>query len=845
MASTKIQNLPLKAPIGAMKIPTGGFGDYSITVSSIGDFIIDAFNLATKDYVDNLLIEKEDRIDTTGGFLTPVSQNSSVPDTTNDVIDEVAQALLDRIEYVKDNFSAAPSHNELTGRSATGAHPSTSISHKSGTVYTYLSNAESDINTINNVTIPTINQSISLKQDQISTTGTLTGISEETGVNSVSHAGLNAALQALLNRITFNKNHNNLLNRSDENSHPSSAISYSTSNQEKVNDGLESIDQLTSISNPKNGMRIYVKSYYTGLNTGGGWFVYNSSRASENDKGLVINGWVRQLEDGIISIEYFGAHPTKDFLTNSTAINAALANSGRIYFPENKTYQIDFDIINVQSNTHIFGGSILQGQQSQVTGADGRGVFLKIQGKQNIVVEGITIKNGYRGRGIECTNSQFIYFKNVKLDGFTYCMWVGEQRLSDTVVQGCQYVWIENCSFLSARYWNLYIRGASITDDEVKTKKVWVINPYVYNASMAGIVLAEGHVSQVVIENPVFKRCNLCIHLELATDVTVINPRDEDTGKKPDHQPPNTEYPYEGWGIYTAFAHRIKIKGGQLTTTCYHFATTEQPSTFVEYEGFTGFDFVYEAGSTPDSAKNIFQNYTFNNVTATSRLIWQNPGANHYLRDFTYQGCRVISETSRNAMNAPRTVNLKVIDCYMVNAYVTIGNEGYSQFMGNTVTNNAASVNTFNGTDLTAIFDFKDNTFINTVTNLGDRVFTIQNFGVVNYDNTLNSNAQYSAVITNVAQLTWGLGPHLQLRSTTPYSTTNVTNIINARRPLEVASWTSANLSSATSGVNTTSKYFGKEVYNSTTAKFMKSLGSTPTSGWVQIDDNSVVITPA
>nr|WDS50275.1 tailspike protein [Acinetobacter phage 3073a-K32] len=210
MASTKIQNLPLKAPIGAMKIPTGGFGDYSITVSSIGDYIIDTFNLATKDYVDNLLIEKEDRIDTTGGFLTPVSQNSSVPDTTNDVIDEVAQALLDRIEYVKDNFSAAPSHNELTGRSATGAHPSTSISHKSGTVYTYLQQNESDINNLNNVSIPTINQALLNKQDLIETDGALTPVSTQSPVPSVSHTGLNTAIQALLNRTEWLKNNNNV-----------------------------------------------------------------------------------------------------------------------------------------------------------------------------------------------------------------------------------------------------------------------------------------------------------------------------------------------------------------------------------------------------------------------------------------------------------------------------------------------------------------------------------------------------------------------------------------------------------------------------------------------------------
>ncbi|AWD93192.1 tail spike protein [Acinetobacter phage vB_AbaM_B9] len=264
--------------MGAMKIPTGGFGDYSITVGSIGDFIIDTFNLATKDYVDTLLLEKEGRIDTTGVFLTPVSQNSSVPDTTNDVIDEVAQALLNRIEYVKDNFSAAPSHNELTGRSASGAHPSTSISHKSGTVYTYLSNVESDINTINNVTIPTINQSIGLKQDQITTTGTLTGTPEETGINSVSHVGINGALQGLLNRILFNKNHSNLTNRSDENSHPSSAIQDGQETQKIINDKnirkLDSISDLETYNPRTNYQVVYVKSYSSSTNFGGGHFVF-------------------------------------------------------------------------------------------------------------------------------------------------------------------------------------------------------------------------------------------------------------------------------------------------------------------------------------------------------------------------------------------------------------------------------------------------------------------------------------------------------------------------------------------------------------------------------------------
>ena len=50
-----------------------------------------------------------------------------------------------------------------------------------------------------------------------------------------------------------------------------------------------------------------------------------------------------------------------------------------------------------------------------------------------------------------------------------------------------------------------------------------------------------------------------------------------------------------------------------------------------------------------------------------------------------------------------------------------------------------------------------------------------------------------------------------------------------------VATITSAELQSASNAMNT-AKYLGKEVYNSTINKFMKSLGSTPTSSWLSLD---------
>lgn len=58
---------------------------------------------------------------------------------------------------------------------------------------------------------------------------------------------------------------------------------------------VDSIADLSTIKNPKDGLRVYVKSYYAGQVVGGGYFIYNSSKSNVNDYGLVINGWVRVI----------------------------------------------------------------------------------------------------------------------------------------------------------------------------------------------------------------------------------------------------------------------------------------------------------------------------------------------------------------------------------------------------------------------------------------------------------------------------------------------------------------------------------------------------------------------
>ena len=45
MASQQIKNLPEIIPKGAMKIPTGGFGDYAVTINKLSEYAIKEFKL--------------------------------------------------------------------------------------------------------------------------------------------------------------------------------------------------------------------------------------------------------------------------------------------------------------------------------------------------------------------------------------------------------------------------------------------------------------------------------------------------------------------------------------------------------------------------------------------------------------------------------------------------------------------------------------------------------------------------------------------------------------------------------------------------------------------------------
>lgn len=112
---------------------------------------------------------------------------------------------------------------------------------------------------------------------------------------------------------------------------------------------LESIADMLAIKNPKDGIRVSVKSYNAPTNLalanafkGGGDFIYDSSLASVNDGTLIINGWKRILSKTTVSPEDGGAFGLGD---------SALANEDTVGFLRAVNTGL---VIKCEASSHYF-----------------------------------------------------------------------------------------------------------------------------------------------------------------------------------------------------------------------------------------------------------------------------------------------------------------------------------------------------------------------------------------------------------------------------------------------------------------------------------------------------------
>lgn len=89
--------------------------------------------------------------------------------------------------------------------------------------------------------------------------------------------------------------------------------------QQQVTDGLSSLSELLSVI-AKNGSRQYVNGQQAG------WFKYNASRIAENDGGTILNGWER-IDFDAITFDMFACDPTGDTAVDDKLLKICAAST--------------------------------------------------------------------------------------------------------------------------------------------------------------------------------------------------------------------------------------------------------------------------------------------------------------------------------------------------------------------------------------------------------------------------------------------------------------------------------------------------------------------------------------
>ena len=321
MADLRIVDAPVllqESITDDVKMPTGGLGNFSVRLGDIVWYVVTKEQLANKNYVDLSSKSVKDSLD------------EHVADKNNPHQVTKAQVGLGNVDNTADidkPVSNAVSSAIITA--TTDMVTKAYVNSKDGDLTTLTTNDKTNL-------VRAINEVVSVKADK-ATTLVGYGISDAYTKSEIdtNYGGV---------KTLYDKN---VQAGAGANGWTDTLIVVSENvNQRQINDGLESIAQLASIKNPRNGQRVPVKSYHAGLGKGGDTFVYDASKADVNDGVVTYNGWVRQY-DGILRPEYAGAKgdgvtdDTAAFKTvNSFGFSAVLRNTNvSLYFKDN-TYVI-------------------------------------------------------------------------------------------------------------------------------------------------------------------------------------------------------------------------------------------------------------------------------------------------------------------------------------------------------------------------------------------------------------------------------------------------------------------------------------------------------------------------
>lgn len=225
-----------------LKVPTGGYGNYSVTMITIRDWLLNYKMFATQSYVDTQV----------GVVTTTLNNHASRIDNPHQVTKtQVGLGNVDNTSDVNKPISSA-TQTALTNLN-TSLTSAISVKANSADVYTkseVYTKVESDNKYHQKLSIDGI----------LAPTAVFDDVKNLDGVNGAPDSIINQPIQNLANRTEFLKSHNNLVGRDSTNAHPSSSILDSSGQtQQQINDAQEIIN---NVVNKLDGDFVFVEHYY-------------------------------------------------------------------------------------------------------------------------------------------------------------------------------------------------------------------------------------------------------------------------------------------------------------------------------------------------------------------------------------------------------------------------------------------------------------------------------------------------------------------------------------------------------------------------------------------------------
>ena len=305
MADLRIVDAPLLSTVkGTEKLPTGGEGNFSVSVNQVADFAKLKWVLATEGYADNAVGNVQADLNlhknntSNPHDVTKVQVGLGNVDNTADAdkpVSNSTQAAIITANSGKADKSYVDSQDQLKADKVT-TYTKTEVDseflsiYKNGAALPYDATMEYEEGAV-----VVKDGELQKKQGASWVSATNKGYNLDYFVGGKSYP-LHAEIMLANGDIVKSTIADNTANPNVD------MAGWVLSGNSIV---VESIADLLAIQNPKDGDYIFVKSYHLGLGKGGGVFVYDSTKANINNTGTIIGGWVR-LYSGAIHFDWFG-----------------------------------------------------------------------------------------------------------------------------------------------------------------------------------------------------------------------------------------------------------------------------------------------------------------------------------------------------------------------------------------------------------------------------------------------------------------------------------------------------------------------------------------------------------